>query len=75
MTIADLSIVPCTCPRCGETTRVHVLTSQWEAYQAGTLAQDAFPDLTVAARETIISGLCGWCQSILFEGYDEEEDE
>jgi len=71
----DLSlttIIPCKCPFCGKTEWIHVSTKDWEAYTAGALAQDAFPYLSAAERESIISGLCPACQDDVF---GEEEDD
>lgn len=73
MTIADLTIVPCTCPFCGKVSRIHTTTAAWNAYQDGALAQDAFPDLSIADRETLISGLCLECQADFFDAEMDEE--
>jgi hypothetical protein len=45
----------------------------WDAYEAGALIQDAFPQMDLHTRETIISGMCEPCQIRFFETDDEEE--
>ena len=72
MTIADLTIIPCSCPFCGAITRIHTTTTAWNAYEDGALAQDAFPDLSATERETLISGLCAGCQYAVFGEEDED---
>ena len=63
------------CPLCGKFTSVVCDESAWDAYKAGALAQNAFPDMNVFDRETIISGMCKPCQMLFFFGDDEDEDD
>jgi hypothetical protein len=51
--------------------------SAWKSYQNGALAQDAFPDMDIFSRETLISGMCKPCQMRFFVEvkWDEEEED
>lgn len=69
----NIITINCRCPLCGKTSFVTCTEEQWRAYENGALAQEAFADLTVCAREAIISGMCGDCQESFFEVDDEEE--
>lgn len=63
------------CFMCGRLTTVTCDESAWEKYENGALAQEAFPDMDIHTRETIISGMCLPCQEKFFEAMDENEDE
>jgi hypothetical protein len=64
------------CPLCGELTSVVCAESAWSAYKGGALAQDAFPDMDIFTRETLISGMCKPCQMRFFiEDEDDDEEE
>ena len=54
------------CPFCGTTHFVEVKLEDLEAYEAGALAQNAFPYLSATEREQIISSLCPMCQDEIF---------
>lgn len=60
-----------TCPFCGTPTTVNCRESEWLAYENGALAQDAFPEMDLHTRETLISGMCPDCQSKFFEVEDD----
>lgn len=64
-----------TCPFCGAVSEVTVNIDAYIAWQEGTiLAQDAFPELSAAEREVLISGICYECQEEIFEeGEDDPE--
>ncbi len=49
------------CPFCGDVNIIKVHKVSLEAYNNGALAQDAFPNLTAAEREMIITGICPKC--------------
>ena len=66
-------VVACRCPLCGKISQVLCEEDAWNAYEAGALAQDAFPTMDLRTRETIISGMCEPCQTRFFEVDDEEE--
>lgn len=68
-------IIRTTCPFCGSLNHIHAKQPQFDAWQAGALAQDAFPDMSVTDRESLISGLCPDCQALIFGSGDEEEKE
>lgn len=61
------------CPLCGKLTSVMCAESAWKSYQDGALAQDAFPDMDVFNRETLISGMCEPCQMRFFIEDDDED--
>lgn len=68
----ETCIIRAVCPCCGDLLHIHALVSQFEAWQAGALIQDAFPDMDATDRETLISGLCPDCQATFFAEEDEE---
>jgi len=51
----------CKCIICNTNQTILVLQSSIDAYKSGTLVQHAFPYLTPADREMIISGVCDMC--------------
>ena len=54
------------CPFCGKTSYVEVKQADFDAWEAGALAQDVFEYLTATEREILISGLCEDCQNNIF---------
>ena len=56
------------CPFCGQVHSVEVLETSYVMYKAGELAQNAFPYLSRAEREQIISHICIKCQADIFGG-------
>ena len=66
--------VNCHCPLCGQTTLVSCTDAQWNAYEDGALAQDAFSDMDLHTRETIISGMCLPCQEAFFDAEEDDDD-
>ena len=66
--------VTCRCPLCGKISNVVCEESAWHAYAYGALAQDAFADMDIHLRETIISGMCLPCQESFFEEDDDDCD-
>ena len=74
--------VSTTCPFCGEEHIVFVNEDDFNAWQNGELAQNAFPYLTADSREMLISGICPDCWNGMFgsgedhfENFIEEDDE
>lgn len=63
------------CPFCGAEHNVVVLESEYKAWNAGALAQDAFKSLNTTEREQIISHICPTCQKEIFGDTDTGEDE
>lgn len=59
------------CPMCGKITTIEVSELGYLNWKGGKLIQDALPELGTAKRETLISGFCVSCQTVLFGG-DEE---
>lgn len=73
-TIYTAVSVSCTCPFCGMTTEVLVPARGYRLWQEGELIQNALPDLCLADRETLISGLCLDCQADIFDAKMDEEE-
>lgn len=69
----EACIIRSTCPFCGKLNHIHALQSEFDAWQAGALVQDAFPTMSATDRESLISGMCPECQSSFF-GDDEDEE-
>ena len=66
-----------TCPFCGKDHSVAVFADEYNAWNAGALAQDAFKSLNATQREQIISHICPKCQEEVFgqdTGSYEEDD-
>lgn len=59
------------CPFCGHKNYILVFEDDYLAWEAGTLAQIAFPYLTADEREALISGICPDCWDSLFAEEDE----
>ena len=55
-----------TCPFCNRTHFVETTEERLARYENGELAQIAFSDLSVKAREQIISSICPECQDEIF---------
>ena len=54
------------CPICHEITEIAVNECDYWDWQDGMLAQNAFPYLTAAERESLISGICPTCWDEMF---------
>ena len=54
------------CRDCGITFHLDVLDTDITKYRAGAYVQVAFPYLTSAERELLISGTCGTCFDKMF---------
>jgi hypothetical protein len=50
-----------TCPMCSQPSEIEVSVVEFEAYQRGTLVQDAFPTLTASEREVVKTGIHADC--------------
>ena len=57
------------CRLCGKTFNLSVAKSDWEKYNNGVLAQNAFPYLTADERELLTSHTCTDCFDRLFGVY------
>lgn len=68
MEIIALTII---CPICGMAHTVCVKLEDYNAWQAGKVAQSAFPYLTAEKREQLISHLCPACQVDFFGAEDD----
>ena len=60
------------CPFCGCGNFVEVNENDYDDWQDGAHAQDAFPYLSADEREMLISGICPTCWARMF-GEEEEE--
>ena len=61
------------CPMCGQFHYVEVKECDFYAWQAGELAQSAFPYLSADEREMLISGICPNCWNEVFGEPEENE--
>lgn len=68
-------VVDCRCPMCGAISHILCDEVSWDAYEDGALAQEAFADMDLHTRETIISGMCLSCQERFFIPEDEESED
>lgn len=49
------------CPKCGKTTKLTVSEEAWAKHREGAPASQAFPDMTMDERTTLIFGVCSEC--------------
>lgn len=63
----DPIVLGIVCEQCGEEHMIAVNKKDWEDFLDGKLAQLAFPYLSAANRELILSKICGKCFDKLFE--------
>lgn len=63
------------CPICGRANEVEVNENDYLDWHEGELAQVAFPYLSAADREKLISGICPTCWSNMLPPDPEEEEE
>nr|DAU63132.1 MAG TPA: PROTEIN/RNA Complex ribosomal subunit, ribonucleoprotein, ribosomal [Caudoviricetes sp.] len=54
------------CPFCNRESFVIASEIGFDNWQNGKLIQNALPDLAPTERETLISGLCSFCQDTIF---------
>ena len=66
MMLGDTVELKVDCIQCGHTHVFRVPRNQFEAWERGTLIQDAFPELTPGQREILISKVCGDCFDKMF---------
>lgn len=69
MTMIDVVMVTKTCVVCDQDSGILVPREGYEKWQAGAFVQDAFPDMSAADREVLVSGTHDKCWN---EMYDEE---
>lgn len=63
------------CPRCSTGWEVTVDEVNYQSFKEGDmLAQLAFPELTPAERELLITGFCDDCWNDIFPPEDEEDE-
>ena len=63
-----------TCLLCKETQTFNVGALEMQSFLKGSFVQDAFPDLSDADRELLISQTCGTCWDKLFPEGEEDDD-
>lgn len=61
------------CPWCGKKTRVAADEKDYMSWKNGELIQRAFPYLSAAKRESLITGFCEECQKKIWD-FEEKED-
>jgi hypothetical protein len=54
------------CPRCSGTTVLKLPKEGAIRYNKGELIQNAYPEMPVADRERLVTGICGPCWDALF---------
>lgn len=59
-------IVLTQCPHCRKEEAVEVSQAGYEKWKAGSLIQDALPELSADVREQLITGYCGPCWNKIF---------
>lgn len=62
------------CPFCGKTNCIEVFNTQLAKFEADStmFVADAFPQLSITDRESLISGMCPECQYSLYGGSDDD---
>lgn len=60
------------CPECSEAGILQIPADGWDAWQAGALIQDAFPELSADIREQLNTGYHPDCWETAFGGWDED---
>lgn len=63
-----------TCPLCEKDTSLTVPAAQYEAWQSGTLVQQAFPDMNKDDREILMTGICSPCFEEMWNNADEDDE-
>lgn len=63
------------CPQCGKSTEIEVQAVDLRRYNQGAHIQEAFPYLSAADRERLLSGICGDCFDTLFLYTEEDLDD
>lgn len=63
------------CPMCGRGNEVEVNEADYWEWDDGAHAQVAFPYLSAAEREMLISGICPTCWSKMLPPEPEEEED
>ena len=71
----NMVVVNCRCPFCGTMSSILCEETALLAYERGALIQEAFSDMDVCSRETLISGMCRDCQATFFEEDDDDCDD
>ena len=67
--------VTCVCPLCGAVTHVMCDADAYAKYAyTNALIQNAFPNMDIHTRETLISGMCLACQDRFFVEEDDDCD-
>lgn len=59
-------VIEIVCPFCGCVHTVEVNEVDFQCWQDGVLAQNAFPYLSATEREQLISHICPACQEDIF---------
>ena len=67
----DMHTVYTRCRMCGSTHDIEVGEDDWARWKAGEYAQTAFPYLSSAQREMLISQTCDGCWTRIFKEVEE----
>lgn len=60
------------CPECQRVNYIEVREEDYNAWQEGVHIQNAFPNLSAAQREMLITGIDSACWNRIFEFLDED---
>ena len=63
------------CPMCGRGNEIEVNEADYWDWDDGAHAQEAFPYLSAAEREMLISGICPTCWSKMLPPDPEDEED
>ena len=63
---ADIIVITCICPICGQEEEVPVYAEDYADWENGELIQNAFPYLSANQRERLMTGICPDCWDNLF---------
>lgn len=69
-----IHVISPACPRCKKVTETVVTRAGLEAWQNGALIQQAFPDMSAADREVLLTGYHQMCWQIDIKEGAEKED-
>lgn len=71
----SITLVNCECPHCEHSYTVVVSTDDYARWkQRKLLVQDAFPYLTAAEREQLITGICPPCWEDLWGAWEQDDE-
>lgn len=67
-----MQVICPTCPYCHQSSTIEVDPASYGNWRNGMLIQRAFPNMSIADRERLITGIHGECWNKIFPPEDEE---